>query len=236
MLNFRNQTLLVVSPHPDDDVLGCGGLIKKVKDQGGKVYVLYVTVGDTREYSQHGVSTITERQREIEKVAKYLKYDDYHIAFPGNQYHLHLDQIPQKEIITQIERISPVSIEKVKPTIITTTLLSDYNQDHRSTTEAVFAACRPACNTFKPMQSLILGYESVCVADWWTQPNRVNFYVNLTNDDLETKISALKLFKSQIRNGNHARSPKSLRSLANYRGLDVGQEAAEAYYSYRLVC
>jgi len=40
------ERLLVVSPHPDDEVLGCGGLIRRVRERGGRVDVVYVTQGD----------------------------------------------------------------------------------------------------------------------------------------------------------------------------------------------
>ena len=44
-MDFSNETLLVIAPHADDEVLGCGGLISKVKKAGGKVYVLIFNIG-----------------------------------------------------------------------------------------------------------------------------------------------------------------------------------------------
>jgi len=38
--------LLVIAPHPDDDVLGAGGLMQRVKATGGTVRVVYLTDGD----------------------------------------------------------------------------------------------------------------------------------------------------------------------------------------------
>ncbi|MGH9141616.1 MAG: PIG-L family deacetylase, partial [Vicinamibacterales bacterium] len=38
--------LLVIAPHPDDEVLGAGGLMQRVKSTGGKVRVVYLTDGD----------------------------------------------------------------------------------------------------------------------------------------------------------------------------------------------
>lgn len=235
MLDLKKQTLLVISPHPDDEVLGCGGLIKKIKDEGGKVYVLFLTVGDTKDYRKEGKSTENERMREVEAVAKFLKYDDYHFAFPGNQYHLRLDQLPQLEIMEKIERGTPVSLNVIKPTIVTVPGLPDYNQDHRSGTYALFGAARPAPDDTKPLQRIILGYESVPIADWWSSPGAFNFFVPLTRDEVETKIEALKLYMSQIRSGSHPRSIESLRYLAYHRGRSAGAFAAEAFYSYRII-
>jgi len=44
-MNLNNEKLLVIAPHPDDEVLGCFGLIKKIKKNGGKVYVEFLTMG-----------------------------------------------------------------------------------------------------------------------------------------------------------------------------------------------
>ena len=44
-MNFGEERLLVIAPHPDDEVLGCGGLINKIKSEGGKVYVQILTMG-----------------------------------------------------------------------------------------------------------------------------------------------------------------------------------------------
>ena len=51
MFNGVFERLLVVSPHCDDEVLGCGGLMKKVVDSGGDVTVVVAAVGDTTFYT-----------------------------------------------------------------------------------------------------------------------------------------------------------------------------------------
>src|SRR3990167_6618803 len=117
MVGFKNQKLLVIAVHPDDEVLGCAGLINRVKSSGGKVYVLFMTVGNTQDFSKSGSSTFRQRVSEIEKVAKFLKYDDYNIAFPGDYFHLKLDTVPQLELISAIES-GPFSINTLKPDII----------------------------------------------------------------------------------------------------------------------
>src|SRR3990167_4258794 len=58
-MDFKKQKLLVIAPHPDDEVIGCGGLIAKIKDAGGQVYVLFLTVGDTRDMELLGAKVIS---------------------------------------------------------------------------------------------------------------------------------------------------------------------------------
>lgn len=234
MFSLKNQTLLIIAPHPDDEVLGCAGLIKRVKDQGGKVYILFMVAGDTKEYSKHGVTTTLDRISEIEKVAKFLKYDDYKVVFLGDTYHLKLDQIPQKDIIDELENGKQISLNLIKPSIVVTPYITDYNQDHRSVTEAVFSATRPLPDDQKPLQRIVLGSEPVVTADWWNGSSRhINFFVTLSETELEIKMSALQLYNSQLRDGAHPRSIESLRTLAKFRGIQAGAPAAEAFYIYR---
>ena len=53
MKNFKNERLLVIAPHADDEVLGCGGLISRVKKDGGKVYVLIFNVGSIEKHNNN---------------------------------------------------------------------------------------------------------------------------------------------------------------------------------------
>src|SRR5687768_7892759 len=145
MLSLERPTLLVIAPHPDDEVIGCGGLISKIKAQGGKVYILFMTVGLSKDLSQGGrISSAKQRIREIEDVAQRLQFDEWRIAFNGDNYHLQLDQVPQKKLIHEIERGKKISLEVIQPDILAIPMLQDYNQDHRAVAQAALTACRPS--------------------------------------------------------------------------------------------
>lgn len=235
MIGLVKQTLLIIAPHPDDEVLGCGGLIKQIKDKGGKVYVLFLTVGDTDDYRKEGMSSGSERMSEIDNVAKFMKYNDYRIAFPGNKYHLRLDQIAQLDLMKELEN-GPLSLNKIQPTIVATPYLSDYNQDHRAATMALFGATRPAPHDQKPLQRVILGYESVPTAGWWdSSASKMNLYLHLSGEELKAKMKGLELYSSQVRTGNHPRALASIKKLAAMRGIESGVDAAEAFYCYRII-
>ena len=53
-----NNRILVVAPHPDDEVLGCGGIIKKLSDQGDTVIVLIMTRGKKELYSEERILNV----------------------------------------------------------------------------------------------------------------------------------------------------------------------------------
>ncbi len=236
MIDFKKQVLLVVAPHPDDEVLGCAGLMKKVKNNGGKVYVLFLTNGTTHEFSKNGVTTQQEREKEINAVSTLLQIDGWKIAFPGDKYHLSLDTVPQKEIIHQIEKGSTISLETIQPTMIATTYKSDYNQDHRACFEAVIAATRPAPPASKPFQPIVFAYEFTANLTWSLSSSLTpNMLVSLTDEELETKIQAMQLYESQVRDKNHTRSLEHIKNLARLRGAGAGVPYAEAFQTLRIV-
>src|SRR5262245_45044877 len=45
----KNDSILIVSPHPDDESLCCAGLMRRALSQGARVSVVWVTVGDAFE-------------------------------------------------------------------------------------------------------------------------------------------------------------------------------------------
>lgn len=235
MLELKRQTLLVIAPHPDDEVIGCAGLIKKIKENGGKVYVLFLSVGDTKDFSQKGSSTIKEREKEIEQVAKFLQFDNYCLTFTGNENHLKLDLVGQKKLMDIIERESPVSIEKIKPTIVVFPSPFSYNQDHRIAALSAHASLRVTSRKIKHFVPHVLSYEQP--SDEWTLYGKYhpNFFVPLTLKQINAKLKALKLYKSQMRPFPNLRSIKSLKTLAILRGSQSGNLFAEGFTAYRTI-
>lgn len=236
MISFAHQTLLVIAPHPDDEVIGCGGLISRAKREGGRVYVLYMTVGTTQDFSARGVSTEDERLQEIERVAKHFGLDGYRLAFPGNAHHLRLDTVPQKDLIHAIERGPDISLEALKPLMVITCSPHDYNQDHRAVHEATITATRPASPEIKSFQRLVLTYDHPSNA--WTGRETIqskNLFVALSPEDMEAKLEALKLYPSQLKHSNNPLSVDAVETLALLNGFMCGSKYAEAYFTKRLV-
>ncbi len=54
--------ILVIAPHPDDEVLGCGGTIKKHSNNGDEVYLCIVTKAYTPDWTQE---FIDNKKKEI---------------------------------------------------------------------------------------------------------------------------------------------------------------------------
>ncbi|GAB3206551.1 PIG-L deacetylase family protein [Marinactinospora thermotolerans] len=232
-IDWAKERILIFAPHPDDETLGCGGLMSKAKAAGAEVFVQFITVGDTADFSAAGLSTAEERFREIKEVADFYRWDDWNIAFPGDEYHLKLDRLPRFELANAIERHSPLAIAELRPSVVITPHWTSYNQDHRATAEAVHTALRPSDNRMRHHPRLVLAYEEA--ADQWryeatTSPNLL---VELTEEHLDDKITAMRLYGTQIHGHPHTRSELTLRSLAALRGMQSGVAFAEGYHTLR---
>jgi len=235
MTSLIKQRLLIIAPHPDDEVIGCAGLIQKVKNNGGKVFVLFLTVGDTKDFSKKGISSLNDRKKEIKKVSSFLKYDKYDIAFEGEKYHLKLDLLGQKKLMDMIEKKSSVAIEKIRPTIVAFPSFHSYNQDHRVAAYATHAALRPAKRDVKHFVPIVLGYEEA--ADFWNNGMQLvpNFFVPTSEKEINNKLKALRLYRSQLRNLPSPRSPEAIMALARLRGTQSGNSFSEGFSAHRIL-
>jgi LmbE family N-acetylglucosaminyl deacetylase len=235
MIDWQNERVLVLSPHPDDEVIGCGGLISKVKDEGGQVHVQFVTLGDTRDVSATGMSTADERMAEIDRVAGVLKYDDWDIALRGTRYHLRLDAMARLELVALLEDTARLSMRAVEPTVVLLPAPWSYNQDHRAVAEAALTALRPMGMADRCAPRVVAVFEEV--ADQWTPQTTTppNLFVELDASHLNDKIEAMRTYVSQVRPHPHTRSLEALRNMAVVRGAHSGLGLAEAYHCVRWI-
>ena len=227
MNNFKNEKLLVIAPHSDDEVLGCGGLISKIKNDGGKVFVLIFNLGfekdDTKESQE-------KRKNEVQEAMKVLKVDDYHLVHQQADDNRDLDVEPLHSLIEVIESSSNVSLEKIAPTIVAIPTIFSHHQDHVHVHHACIAALRPI-NT--PISNIVLSYEAPEHSRWSSSGVfEPNLFVEI-DDVIENKIIAFNKYRSQIRPGS--RDDDSIRNQAIYRGQEVGKNLCEAFYAHRLI-
>lgn len=219
---MKKGKILIVAAHPDDEILGCGGTILKLKEKND-INVIFMTNG----VSARGKNRISEKRRKNAclKLFKYLDISKPEFFnFPDNQ----LDRTPLLKIIKKIEK----KINLYKPDTIFTHYSNCLNIDHRKTFEAVNTACRPIN---KISVKKILSFEIPSSTDWALfhgknfQPN---YYIDISKF-LNEKINLIKFYKDELRNYPHSRSVKSIKSLASYRGVSSGVKYAEGFYLNR---
>ena len=227
MNDFSNERLLVIAPHSDDEVLGCGGLISKIKKAGGKVYVLIFNLGfekdDTKESQE-------KRKKEVQDAMNLLNVDDFHLVHDTPDNNRDLDAKPLHSLIEIIESSSPVSLEKIEPTMVAIPTIFSHHQDHVHVHNACIAALRPIST---PVSDIVLSYEAPEHSRWSaTGIFEPNFFVEI-DDVIDQKIQAFSKYKSQIRPGG--RDADSIRNQAKYRGQEVGKNLCEAFYVHRFI-
>tara|TARA_B100000029_G_scaffold17500_2_gene17922 strand:- start:3217 stop:3948 length:732 start_codon:yes stop_codon:yes gene_type:complete len=226
--------ILVVAAHPDDEIIGMGGTLKKLSKKND-ISVLFLAEGITaRKKSGHVNTTnyhISEKEKkkmnsEIEnrnknsldalktvgvKKVKFLNYSD-------NE----LDTLPLLQIVKDVEK----EINSHKPKTIFTHHYNDLNIDHRIAYESTITASRPLESC--PVKS-IFSFEAISSSDW-RQPYsfKPNVFVDISIE-LKSKIQALSKYKKEIRNFPHPRSKKTIESVATRWGSLYGFKAAEAF-------
>ena len=227
MNDFSNEKLLVIAPHSDDEILGCGGLISKVKKGGGKVYVLIFNLGfekdDTKESQE-------KRKNEVKEAMNTLKVDDYHLVHDQPDNNRDLDMEPLHSLIEIIESTSSVSLEKIAPTIVAIPTIFSHHQDHVHVHHACIAALRPIST---PVSNIVLSYEAPEHSRWSSSGVfEPNLFVEI-DDVIKNKIMKFNKYQSQIRPGG--RDDNSIRNQAKYRGQEVGKNLCEAFYVHRFI-
>jgi len=233
---WGKQTCLVIAPHPDDEAFGCAGTIAKLKAGGSKVYVVAISAGDVHHYNIKKYAFVTgeKRHEEFEAAMKTLGVDDYELVFNDSEIHLKLDAMPQKELISLLEKDGRLSIDKVKPSMIILPAIS-YNQDHEAVFRAGFTACRPNLPDVKPFQKIVLSCEYPALS-WSLEREKFhpNFYVDIT-DYIGLKLKALSCYRSQVRSSLHHCSLENVEWISRVRGREVSVEAAEAFMCHRFL-
>ncbi len=237
---LRQQRLLVIAPHPDDETIGCAGTIARVKALGGQVYVMVVSAGGITQYGRgpdgQGLGFVSgvRRRTEFEEVMNFLKVDGCEVLFDDDASHQRLDTVPQRELIELIEYAASLSLEKLRPSMVLLPARS-FNQDHVATFRACMAATRPASVGARHLVPYVLAYDNTTA--FWAVPGEwfvPNVFVDISGY-LETKAEAIRRYASQVRLPPFHASPQGAQTTAAYCGGQVSLAAAEAFQALRMV-
>ncbi len=225
--------MLVIAPHPDDETYGCGGLIARTRALGGHVYVMVVSAGDLQHYDENRSHTAgATRQEELAESMRVLGVDDYCVLFTDSHTHMRLDAMPRRDLLHEIERNSPLSLDRLQPDIVVLPAVS-YNQDHEAIFRAGFTACRPGLPTVRPLAKVVLSCDAPQLC-WNWEHFHPNLYVDISQF-LEVKLRAHACHKSQDRPAPHHGSLENLERLARLRGAEISVDAAEAFFCHRML-
>lgn len=231
MIFNSNTKILFILAHPDDEVLGAGGLILKARSLGALIRVVWLGEGVSARFSKNDfnskefLSATTTRKNGAIAAMEVLDVSDYNF---GSLYCLRFDEIPFLDITQKIEK----EVNQFNPNLVITHNPVEVNIDHVITFKAVEAALRPMSNNVKPT---IWGCEIPCSGKWTLETKFIpNVFVDI-EDYIEKKLLAWSKYIGEARDFPFPRSDEGLITMAKYRGMESGLKYAEAYKSWREV-
>lgn len=233
MNGTSSQTALVIASHPDDEVLGCGGVMARLAEEGTDVHIVVLGEGITSRQSQRrpeeAERDLKQLHEEVAVAARLVGAKSSSVlSFPDNRF----DTVPLLDVVKAIEEIRM----RLRPDTIFTHCGTDLNVDHRITFQAVVTACRPQAGLDV---STIYSFEVPSSTEWQAQLAGNSFtptaFFRLEERHVQAKISAMESYSSERRTWPHPRSPRAIRALAEWRGANIGADFGEAFQMVRSI-
>jgi N-acetylglucosamine malate deacetylase 1 len=220
------RRLLVIAPHPDDEVLGSGATIARYAADGTEVCVCIVTRGDPSMFDESSVVRVRREATDAHRllgVSKTIFLEGFPAAL--------LDTVPHSRLNAALGDV----IEDVDPDVVFVPHPGDLHRDHRLVFESSWVALRPSLGN--PPRS-VYGYETLSETDrmapHWGPAFEPNTFIDIS-PFLERKLEAMAVYASQLREFPHPRSLEAIRALAVTRAVAAGVQAAEAFTLIRAV-
>ena len=222
----KNNSVLVVAAHPDDEAIGCFGTLLKHYKFGDEINIIFLSDG----VSSRGINKKKkhERKKNCLKVLKIIGLKSKNVFFldyPDNM----IDTVPLLDVIKNIEEIK----KKIQPNVLYTHFSNDLNIDHRIAYQAAITASRPSKNeTIKK----ILCFEIVSSTEWSDKNKQIfspNYFVDISKF-INRKLKALAIYDKEIKKSPNARSLENIKNLALLRGSRAGVNYAEAFFIERI--
>lgn len=214
-----SKRILVVAAHPDDELLGIGGIVIKHVRAGDEVRSVIMCEGESLRYHEDvGQNAAIQEAASVMGVSKV-----YHLKYPDQK----LDTYSLTDLITPLEEIS----EEFRPNIIYCQSGCDANRDHKILFEAAMIAFRPTSEWIEDFY----GFYTASSTEWGVPRNFVpDTWIDIS-DSLDKKIEAFEKYQSEIRDYPHPRSSDALRYQAHFWGNQCCLDAAEVLMTVRKI-
>ncbi len=218
------MTILVLAPHPDDEVLGVGGTMSKMAAAGEDVQLAIVTGLGEEPHPFVSIDAWERVQAECKIASKILGVSNVYF---GDLPTVCLDHQPVWKINKKIYEI----IEAAAPDQLYLPFPYDLHKDHGAVAYAGVVAARPYLSLGKSIKRVCF-YETLTEthlsAPYLDPAFQPNMFVDIS-EHLDRKIEAMESYRSQLQSATQPRSSHGLRTLAHFRGMHVGVNAAESF-------
>lgn len=215
--------VLVIAPHPDDEVLGCGGTMARLADAGHEVHVAVMTKGFEPAFPEAMVKQVRAELADAHKILGVTKC--HFCDLPAAA----LDTVAGAQINAAMGKI----VDDVKPDTIFIPFIGDIHRDHQLIFVAALVAARPRSRS---IPNRIYAYETLSETNWAAPGVTETFIPNVffeVTHTLNRKLEAFACFKSQVKPTPDERSFKTIEALATVRGSTAFLNAAEAFMLIR---
>ena len=127
------MNILVIAPHSDDETLGAGGTLLKLKEEGHKIAFLNVTMA--REEYGYIKEFVEKRKKQLEIVEKMYDFDycyNFELEPAG------LDKIPKQLLVSKFDKV----FKEVQPEIVFLPYEKDVHSDHGVVFETAYSCTK----------------------------------------------------------------------------------------------
>jgi LmbE family N-acetylglucosaminyl deacetylase len=215
---------LVIAPHPDDEVLGCGGTIARLADEGWEVTVVAVCSDLPPLYPADVAPLVESEARRAHAVL-------------GVHESVFLD-LPSVEVsrgpVAQLNGGLQAVVDRVRPELALIPF-PDRHVDHRAVFDASMVVTRPV-GTGIGIRTVAL-YETVSET-FWNAPGAEPAFVPTWTVDvtgtIERKCESFTCFESQLQPFPAPRSREALEALALFRGSQAAVGYGESFQVARM--
>lgn len=218
---------MVIAPHADDEIIGCGATIARHIAEGDEVTIVVATnaaVGAPELYNQERIDLVRSEALAAHQFLGVHKTLFFEFPAPA------LNAFPEYKISLEFSKV----FSELKPTHLYLPFPGDMHQDHKAVYRAAMVSARPRGE--HKIQNIYC-YETLSETEWAPMQEKYfipNHFVDVS-EFFDKKLEAMKIFKTQVREFPESRSLEALEALAKYRGATIGVERAEAFIVERQI-
>ena len=195
------KRVLVISPHPDDEAIGCGGTLRKHVLEGAVVQVIFLTSGEKGGHGRSESETIHIREKESHRAAKILGIQEMEFW--------HLPDGAVKPTRAAINRLR-TTLATLQPDIIYVPHTHEKHPDHVAAARLLKSSLRAVWR-----HGHIDAYTpTVLLYEVWTPLQVMDHIVDISLH-IKEKLAAIRAYSSQCAVVDFA---SAFRGLARYRG------------------
>jgi LmbE family N-acetylglucosaminyl deacetylase len=212
--------VLVVAPHYDDEVLGCGGLLLQLQRQGVAPHIVFVSDSARLPEGPSRTYAAARHAESIEVLDRLGAQGRRELGYPDGQLEFH---------IAEVAAALAEAIAEWRPELLLVPGPDEVSADHRATFDAATRALRALGGD--PQHRALLG-----ALRWLSyevnHPGPVDLLVDVS-DVVEPLRRLIELYPGQLRQHDYGRAALGLRA---FRTLTLPPEvvAAEAYRCWAL--